>query len=268
MCAPFFAAASTAGSDDTTCAAVNAQGVRNLAGAIAELERRLGDGPWALGATFSVVDCYLLVMYLWTTDERISRVPERPRWHALAQRIAAREAVKPRGVGGAPGPRLPDALPRLHPMSHCPQTLEIAMPLVYAGICCHAPGITSRPESAPPELRHPLHAAYARQRQAIIDAVAEALVVVSSEHFANFFMDNMPGFSIGMAEHYEGPIEDPDWLKIDRASVPANRDLSLRLIREVMQQVDLGFARSGSSITAWRCRCTFSHPTMTCPLCR
>lgn len=83
-----------AGSDDTTCAAVNAQGVRNLAGAIAELERRLGDGPWALGATFSVVDCYLLVMYLWTTDERISRVPERPRWHALAQRIAAREAVK------------------------------------------------------------------------------------------------------------------------------------------------------------------------------
>jgi len=36
----------------------------------------------------------------------------------------------------------------------------------------------------------------------------DALVVIACEHFANFFMNNMPAICMGMAEHYEGPIED------------------------------------------------------------
>jgi aromatic ring-opening dioxygenase LigB subunit len=117
------------------------------------------------------------------------------------------------------------------------------MSLVYAGTCCHSPAITSRGELADPELRRQLLAAFDRQRQAIEDSKAEALVMVSSEHFANFFMDNMPTFSIGMAEEYEGPIEDPDWLKIPHTSIPANPELSLRIINDVMQTVDVGFAQ-------------------------
>ena len=93
------------------------------------------------------------------------------------------------------------------------------MTLVYAGTCCHAPGMTSRAEMAAPETRKQLHDAFARQRQALVDTGTEALVMVSSEHFANFFMDNMPTYSIGMADAYEGPIEDPDWLKIKRTKI-------------------------------------------------
>ena len=37
----------------------------------------------------------------------------------------------------------------------------------------------------------------------------DALIVVAAEHFANFFMNNMPSFAVGMADRYEGPIEDP-----------------------------------------------------------
>ena len=117
------------------------------------------------------------------------------------------------------------------------------MTLVYAGTCCHAPGMTSRAEMAAPETRKQLHDAFARQRQALIDTGTEALVMVSSEHFANFFMDNMPTYSIGMADAYEGPIEDPDWLKIKRTKIPANPDLSLRLINEVMHTVDVCYAQ-------------------------
>ena len=80
--------------------------------------------------------------------------------------------------------------------------------MVYAGMCCHAPGITVRPEQADPELLAGLHAAFDQQRQAIEDAGAEVLVMVSSEHFANFFMDNMPTFSMGIADEYESPIEE------------------------------------------------------------
>ena len=117
------------------------------------------------------------------------------------------------------------------------------MTLVYAGTCCHAPGMTSRAEMAAPETRKQLHDAFARQRQALVDTGTEALVMVSSEHFANFFMDNMPTYSIGMADAYEGPIEDPDWLKIKRTKIPANPDLSLRLINEVMHTVDVCYAQ-------------------------
>ena len=41
---------------------------------------------------------------------------------------------------------------------------------------------------------------------------------------------------------YEGPIEDPQWLGIERKRVPGDADLSRRLIREVMQTVDVAYA--------------------------
>jgi 2,3-dihydroxyphenylpropionate 1,2-dioxygenase len=79
-------------------------------------------------------------------------------------------------------------------------------------------------------------------RQDIKDSGAEALVVVAAEHFANFFMSNMPAFCIGMADDYEGPIEDPEWIKIEKTKIPGNPDLSKRIITEVMQTVDTAFA--------------------------
>ena len=117
------------------------------------------------------------------------------------------------------------------------------MSLVYAGICCHAPGITARSQLADPDQYQRLLNAFQQQSAAIKDAGAETIMVVSSEHFANFFMNNMPTFSIGMADSYEGPIEDPDWLKIPHRAIPANPALSLRIIEEVMHTVDVGYAQ-------------------------
>ncbi len=116
------------------------------------------------------------------------------------------------------------------------------MSLVYAGVCSHAPGITGRADQADPEARDALYAAYAEQRRQIIDSGAEALVVIAAEHFANFFMDNMPAFAVGMADFYDGPIEDPGWLKIPKFRAPGHRDLSQRLITEIMQTVDVAYA--------------------------
>lgn len=117
------------------------------------------------------------------------------------------------------------------------------MSLVYAGTCCHAPGITSRSEQADPETRAHLHDAFDRQRQALKDANAEAIVMVSSEHFANFFMDNMPAYAIGMADEYEGPIEDPEWLNIPRTRIPSKPDLALAIIKQVLESVDVSYAQ-------------------------
>lgn len=83
-----------AGEDEATIAAVNAQGVKNLAKAVATVEKRLEGQSWALGDQFSVADAYLFIMYLWTTDDRIASVPERPQWEALAERVWQRPTVQ------------------------------------------------------------------------------------------------------------------------------------------------------------------------------
>jgi aromatic ring-opening dioxygenase catalytic subunit (LigB family) len=116
------------------------------------------------------------------------------------------------------------------------------MPLVFAGVCSHAPGITGRAAMADPALREPFYAQYRRMGEALAAARPDALIVASGEHFANFFMDNMPAYAVGMAVRYEGPIEDPAWLDIPRVQVPGNADLSRRLIEKVMREVDVAYA--------------------------
>ena len=115
------------------------------------------------------------------------------------------------------------------------------MSLVFAGISSHAPGITGRASMADPVLRDGFYAAYRRMGEAIAASGAEALVIIAAEHFANFFMNNMPAYAIGMADQYEGPIEDPDWLGIPRTRVPGNAALSRRLIQKVMAGVDVAY---------------------------
>ncbi len=117
------------------------------------------------------------------------------------------------------------------------------MSLVYSGVLSHAPGITGRADLVKNvEKRDEFYAALNRQRQEIEASGAEALIVMAAEHFANFFMNNMPAFCVGVGEKYSGPIEDPDWLKIAKTDVPGASDLGVRLTREIMQTVDTAYA--------------------------
>ncbi len=126
------------------------------------------------------------------------------------------------------------------------------MPLVFAGVCSHAPGITGRADQADPGTRDRFYAALDGMRESLEAARPDVLVVMAAEHFANFFMDNMPAFAMGMADDYEGPIEDPGWLGIDKTGVPGDRALSQRMIVEVMKGSDVAYAEE------WR----FDHGIM------
>lgn len=116
------------------------------------------------------------------------------------------------------------------------------MPLVFAGVCSHAPGITGRSDQADPTIRDEFYAAYDQMRVRLEQSNPDVLVVVAAEHFANFFMNNMPSFAIGMADFYDGPIEDSKWLGIDKVRVPGSRDVSERFITEVMHGADVSYA--------------------------
>jgi 2,3-dihydroxyphenylpropionate 1,2-dioxygenase len=94
---------------------------------------------------------------------------------------------------------------------------------------------------APAELREPLYAAFQGMQQQLAASRPDALIIIAAEHFANFFMNNMPSFAIGMSDQYQGPIEDPDWLRIARTTIPGNAGLSRQLIQEIMQTVDVAY---------------------------
>lgn len=116
------------------------------------------------------------------------------------------------------------------------------MSLVFAGIMSHGPGMRARAERADPAVRDPFFATLDRLRGTLEASCPDAIIVIAAEHFANFFMNNMPAYALGMAEDYEGPIEDPDWLKIERRRIPGNPDLSRRIIGKVMERIDVAYA--------------------------
>jgi 2,3-dihydroxyphenylpropionate 1,2-dioxygenase len=114
--------------------------------------------------------------------------------------------------------------------------------LVFAGVCSHAPGITGRAARANPQVRDAFYAKFDELRQRLEAAKPDALIVVAAEHFANFFMNNMPAYCVGMADQYEGPIEDQQWLGIEHRRVPGNAALSRRLIGTVLNDIDVAYA--------------------------
>ena len=117
------------------------------------------------------------------------------------------------------------------------------MSLVYTGVLSHAPGITGRAHMVEnTDKRDEFYAALEAQRQDIMNAGAEAIIVIAAEHFANFFMNNMPAYCIGISENYEGPIEDPEWLAIEKTEIPGAPDLGKRITRHVMDSVDVAYS--------------------------
>jgi len=97
------------------------------------------------------------------------------------------------------------------------------MPLAFAAAAVHAPGITGRPQNATEQQRAVFFPAYQRLRERLEAARLDALVMVSAEHFTNFFMNNMPAFCFGLAEGYPGPSEDEPFLKIPKTACLARR---------------------------------------------
>ena len=116
------------------------------------------------------------------------------------------------------------------------------MSLVFAGVCSHAPGITGRAVRADAKVRDAFYAKLDEMRQRLESARPDALIIVAAEHFANFFMNNMPAYCMGMAESYEGPIEEETWLAIKRRRVPGNAPLSRRIIEALLADIDVAYA--------------------------
>jgi 2,3-dihydroxyphenylpropionate 1,2-dioxygenase len=112
------------------------------------------------------------------------------------------------------------------------------MSLVGAFAASHAPGITGRPELPPAAQSEPIFRAYEELRARLSALQADVLIVVSPEHWANFFLDNMPSFCIGIADEFVGPT-DEKFVNIPRRSVRGEARLARVLAEGIAADVDL-----------------------------
>jgi Catalytic LigB subunit of aromatic ring-opening dioxygenase len=105
----------------------------------------------------------------------------------------------------------------------------------------HAPMMKAARDSAPEQQRDNFLGAL-QQIQA--DARArdiQACVVLSNEHFTNFFLENFPQICIGLGERNWGPTEA--WLPIDKAWVEGHPGLGEHIARYALRNgFDPGFS--------------------------
>jgi aromatic ring-opening dioxygenase catalytic subunit (LigB family) len=102
------------------------------------------------------------------------------------------------------------------------------MPIVYACAASHAPGITAWTEAAPKEQAGAVESGFATLRRGLEAARPDTILVLTSEHWVNFFLDHASAFCLGRGEGFTGPVEP--WLRIERRSVPGNPNLATRLL--------------------------------------
>lgn len=115
------------------------------------------------------------------------------------------------------------------------------MPISYACAFSHAPGILAWSGAAPAAQRDALHAGFEVLRRRLDEAELDVLVLFTSEHWTNFFLDHVSPFCIGRAESFEGPVEP--WLKMDKVRVPGNPGLAQELLAHCYaNDLEPGFA--------------------------
>jgi len=80
------------------------------------------------------------------------------------------------------------------------------MTISFACAASHAPGITAWSEAAPPAQKDTVYGAFGELRARLEASGAETLILLTSEHWANFFLDHIGAFCIGRALGSNSPL--------------------------------------------------------------
>jgi hypothetical protein len=104
--------------------------------------------------------------------------------------------------------------------------------LVMAYCASHAPMMAADRESAPRDQAERFFGALQAVRDEARAVDVQAVVMISGEHFTNFFLTNLPQLAIGLGEGHQGPLEP--WLKIPKTIVPGHPGLAAHILDQVV----------------------------------
>ena len=108
--------------------------------------------------------------------------------------------------------------------------------IVLAYCASHAPMMSSARMAAPEAQRKNFFGALEYLKDQAVERGVQACVVLSNEHFTNFFLENFPQICIGVGEKNWGPTEE--WLPIDKVWIPGHEGLANHIARYTL---DHGF---------------------------
>lgn len=115
--------------------------------------------------------------------------------------------------------------------------------IVFSAAMSHAPHITGYADHASPEMKDRVYAGMETIGERLRLAEPDVLVVVSSDHFHNLFLDRMPAFCVGVADKYSGPVEK--WIKLDPFHIQGAREFSQSIVAQAYEhRFDPAFAEN------------------------
>jgi len=107
--------------------------------------------------------------------------------------------------------------------------------LVGAFAASHGPLLIREWEALPADQKQRLKSGFEELGRRIAAARSDVLVVVSPDHWSNFFLDNVPAVCIGVGESNDGPPEP--WMKgFPHRELPGHPAFALHLVREAMTE--------------------------------
>ncbi len=105
--------------------------------------------------------------------------------------------------------------------------------IVAAMAMTHSPGLTGWFDRAPEEFQQLALGATAEMRRRLEAARPDVLVMFSNDHLLNWPMNNVPEYTVGIADEHTGPADWFDeWLGMEQYRVPGEPGLARFLVNE------------------------------------
>lgn len=102
------------------------------------------------------------------------------------------------------------------------------MTIVFSAALGHAPGWVAWPERAPEAQRLALDNGIEQLKRKLEEARPDAMIVFTSEHFTNFFLEHASAYCVGRGEMHRGPVEP--WMRMERTVIPGDPDLAREMV--------------------------------------
>jgi aromatic ring-opening dioxygenase catalytic subunit (LigB family) len=105
--------------------------------------------------------------------------------------------------------------------------------IVAAMAMTHSPGLTGWFTRASEDYQHQALTALAEMRRRLEAARPDVLVMFSNDHLLNWPINNVPEYTVGIAEAHVGPADwFDDWLGMEKYRVPGHADLARFIVNE------------------------------------
>jgi hypothetical protein len=106
--------------------------------------------------------------------------------------------------------------------------------IVMAYSASHAPMMTADPGSAPRQQAESFFGALEKVSDMARTTGVQAIVMITGEHFTNFFLDGLPQIAVGLDEEHLGPPEV--WLQVPKKMVPSDSGLAAHITAGLIEQ--------------------------------